>query len=359
MNTQGFVSTYQPEPGQQHSDQREPEPAKVRRNPLSWWYRLSAPDESFELDGKAIIPRSRLASILILATLIASIAFIPSALTSDSMHVLPPVIAMFLVGCISIPLNKRGKVTIVGILIVASLDIALAYSLFSYPNFTLTQNAVPIYDLFVLSDIIAISLLPPGSIFFVSLYHSVFMLADIFIQPHTPDLQLLLTQTSYSIMVRPLTIQIVVALITFLWVRNTIKALERANKAELVAKLEHTIAQQREDLDEGIQQILQTLVQAANGNLNVRAPLARQSVLWQVGVGLNTLLARFQRTSQSERELQQLRSEIRRLITTVQTAKSLQTPLWTTPGGTELDLLTGELMGHAFLQPPSGTERRR
>jgi len=333
---------------------QQPEPAN-KRPLLGWWYRLSMPDETFEAAQETVLPRSQLASILLLIILIAVVAFIPAALSSDSFHILPPLVGMFLVTCLAVFLNKRGKTTLVGILVVVAFDAALAEALLSYPNFVLTQNAVPIYDMFVLSDIIAISLLPGKSIFFVSFFHSAFMLADIILQPHTPDLQLLINQTTYSFMVRPLAIQIVVALVTFLWVRNTMKALERANKAEVIAQLEHTISLERKDLAEGIQQILQTLVEAANGNLQVRAPLAQQSSLWQVGVGLNTLLARLQRSGQSERELQHLRMEIRRLLVNVQEARGQHASLWLPPGGTELDPLINELVSTVFPQSPPGS----
>ena len=340
------------------------EPIRHRRSPLSWWYRLSAPDEGFEDTQEAVIPRERLASILLLVIFIGIIAFIPAAATSDGLHVVPPLIGMFLITCLATFLNKRGHVTVVGLLIVGAFDIALIYTLLSYPNFMLTQNAVPIYDLFVLSDIIAVSLLPINSIIYFSLFHSVFMMGDIILQPHAPDLQLLVDQTTYSFMVRPLLIQLVAALVTYLWVRNTMKALERANKAELILQLERTIAEQKKELDEGIQQILYTLIQAANGDMNVRAPLAQQHALWQVGVGLNTLLARlqsarFQQPKMSERELQQIRLELQRLTYNIQRAKRMQTPLWFVATGTDIDPLLGELTGYALLLPPPNPERRR
>lgn len=328
-----------------------------RKGLLQWWYRLSTPAEGIATIEDEVIPRSRLASILILITLLASIAFIPAALTSDDLHVVPPVIGLFIAGCLAIPLNKGGKITLVGILIVSAVDVALAFSLLSYPHFTLTQNAIPIYDLFVLSDIIAISLLPGKSIFFISFCHSVFMLADIALQPHTPDLQELLTSTGYSLMVRPLTIQIVVAFITYLWVRNTVHALRRANQAEKIAQLEHAIAERQKDLDEGIQHILSTLVEAANGNINARAPLAQESVLWQVGVGLNTLLARLQRANQTERELLYIKMEIRRLLSQIREAKGHHRQIWLSASGTDLDLLASELHGFALLQPPPNTRK--
>ena len=339
---------------EQHTAQHSP---KKSRNPLSLWYRISTPSKELEGTQYDIIGRSRLASILLLITLIVAIAFIPAAITSDDGHVIPPLIAMFVIACIGTVLNKRGKVILVGILLVGTLDIALVYTLLSYPHFTLTQNAVPIYDLFVLSDIIAISLLPVNSILYIALYHSIFMCADIALQPHTPDLQLLLTSTGYSIMIRPLTIQIVVGLVMYLWVRNTTKAIERANKAEVIAQLERAIALQKQDLDEGIQQILQTLVQAANGNLNVRTPLARENVLWHVGIALNTLLSRLQRANQKERELQAIKAELERLAYAIRAAKERQKILWLMPGGTALDPIISELLNCALIQSPTGPKK--
>ena len=310
---------------------------------FSWWYRLSTPAEKVETSQEVVIPRERLASILLLVIFIGVLAFIPAALTSDGLHVVPPLIGMFLITCLATFLNKLGKVTVVGLLIVGAFDIALIYTLLSYPHFMLTQNAVPIYDLFVLSDIIAISLLPINSILYFSLFHSVFMMGDIILQPHASDLQVLVDQTTYSFMVRPLIIQFVAAL-----VRNTMKAMERANKAELIAQLEHTIVEQKRELDEGIQQILYTLVQAANGDMTVRAPLAQQHALWQVGVGLNTLLARlqsarYQQNKMSEHELQQIKLEIQRLIYNIQKAKRMQTSFWFVSTGTDIDPLLKEL----------------
>ncbi len=341
-----------PEFASYHAYKQEAASKSQSRSPLLWWYRLSAPDEASEISQNALLPRARLASIILLIAFIGEIAFIPAALTSVNLHVLPPLIVVFVVTCIAVPLNKRGKVTAVGVLTVIVLDAALIASLLSYTHFTLVQNALPIYDLFVLSDIVAISLLPPSSILYVSSFHSAFMLLDIVLQPHSPDLQVLVNQTHYTFMVRPLLIQLAVALLTYLWVRNTMKALERANKAEVIAKLEHTIAMQKQELDEGVQQILNTLVLAANGELGARAPLIQQHALWQVGVGLNTLLARLQRANQNERELQQIKMELKQLIYSVQEAKALQAPLRLTWGSTDVEALGSELRGCSLFQPP-------
>ena len=74
----------------------------------------------------------------------------------------------------------------------------------------------------------------------------------------------------------------------------------------MVAILEHTLVEQRKELEAGIEQILQTHVAVANGNLNARAPLAQDHMLWHIARALNNLLVRLQRASQAERELQRV-----------------------------------------------------
>jgi len=71
--------------------------------------------------------------------------------------------------------------------------------------------------------------------------------------------------------------------------------------------------EQKRQLDAGIQQILQTHVAVANGDLKVRAPLTQDHVLWQVAAALNNLIARLQSLSDTERELRrQIRKESER-----------------------------------------------
>jgi hypothetical protein len=84
----------------------------------------------------------------------------------------------------------------------------------------------------------------------------------------------------------------------------------------------------------------------------VRAPLAQQHALWQIGVGLNTLLARLQHAHQNERELQQIRLELKQLIYSVQEAKALHAPLRLTQGRTDVEVLSSELRGCSLSQPP-------
>ena len=149
--------------------------------------------------------------------------------------------------------------------------------------------------------------------------------------------------------------------------------------SEIVA-LQHSIAEQKRELESGIQEILQTHVQTANGDFNVRAPLAQDHVLWQVAYSLNNLIARLHRLSLVEFDLQQTKREAARAVGSLQTqanqikselllvhsetaqlvdalrdAKMREQPIWSPQSHTLLNSLCKELDGN-YLQPalPAG-----
>jgi len=144
--------------------------------------------------------------------------------------------------------------------------------------------------------------------------------------------------------------------------------------ADIMA-LQQAIAQQKQELESGIEQILQTHVQVANGDFSTRAPLTQDHLLWQVAHSLNNLLARLQRLNQTEAELQRTKVEFRRQMGSAQTeaqqiktelqqiytetkvlvdvlreAKAQEHPIWVPSSRTVLDPLCRELAGN-YIQP--------
>lgn len=328
---------------------KEPEEKSL----LSWWYRLVEPDKSKINVEDDPLKRTRIASIFLLISFITCVAFIPAGITSTNYHVLPAVVGLIMATFIAMAFNKQGKVRWVGITLVIAVDAALISIMLSYPHFELTQNSLPIYDLFVLSIVIAVSFLPARNVIYIALFNCAFICFDLIFQPHTPDLHQVLTETDYTILLRPICIQIVVAFITYLWVSNATKAIQRANQAELIAQLESQMAHQKRELDIGIQILLQTLVEAANGNLNVRAPYSQENMLWQVGSAVNMLITRLQRTALNEQELKKIKSELARMIQVVRESKRTQSTFYHMPGGTDLDPLISELLGSNLTQSSS------
>jgi len=139
------------------------------------------------------------------------------------------------------------------------------------------------------------------------------------------------------------------------------EAIVRVDRAETIAILEHALLEQKRDLELGIQQILQTHVTIANGNLNARAPLSQDNVLWQIARALNTLLTRFQRAVIAEKELQRTEQAVRISVNTVQQAESQNQFPCLTFTQTTLDPLIAALQGKtlSYTQSPLPQRNKR
>ncbi|GLV60070.1 hypothetical protein KDH_68930 [Dictyobacter sp. S3.2.2.5] len=327
---------------------------------LRVWYGIATPSEvtvkpSFATQDKQ--RRLRLASVILLLMLVVLFAFIRLALLSHNPLLFPIILAGIAICLLTIVLNRRGHVTAVGILSVITVNAAIMLNLLSAPSGLLTMNGFLTFDLLVFSELLAVSLLPPSSVFVVAALNIGCICADLYLQPHAPDLAHLWAIESYTLLVRPIALQVVVAVVTFLWVRGALRALRRVDRIEEVERLQLALAEQKRDLEVGIRQIQQALTEAANGNFTVRAPLAQENVLWTVASSLNTLLARLQRSNQSEYELQRIRSEVQRLINSINEAEARRAPLRLSPTGTLLDPLLKKLVARQPIQLASDPDR--
>jgi len=155
----------------------------------------------------------------------------------------------------------------------------------------------------------------------------------------------------YSLLVRPVTLQFTVALISYLLVRNVETALQRADRAEIIAALEQRERQrqqeeikQKQELEAGIQSILNTHVRIANGDIEARTPLPHDHILWQVGMALNNLLARFQHSAYAEQVLQQTENESAQLRLSLRRWYSGQRWYYITPTNTPIAPLVNDVM---------------
>jgi hypothetical protein len=213
--------------------------------------------------------------------------------------------------------NRGGKSIVSSILLIVVIDLACGLMLLTSPMGLDVAN-LPVFDVLIVSELIAVSLLPAVSVFPIALANILFILGDIALQPHTPALnQLLATGMAYDVVAQPVGLQIIVAVATYLWVRSALRAITRADRAEEIAELQRREAERTHQLETGIQQLLQTQVRAANGDLTARTNLSQDNLLWKVGISLNMLLTRLQKAgreaNRAEYENQQLRREVARL----------------------------------------------
>jgi hypothetical protein len=261
--------------------------------------------------------------------------------------------------CLALLLNRLGQVNLAGILVVLSIITSPTMNIVTTPG-GINTSALPIFSLLVLSLMCAVSFLPPVWVFVVAAINALFTLFVLTSLPSSGELHHLLQTALPGIATPILLSQFIVSIVAYIWVRGARLAILRADRAEEVAALERRELErqqleieQKQQLDTGIQQLIQTHAHVANGNFAVRAPLMRENVLWQVAYSLNNLLARLQ--SYQLLDVQQRRNEeaLKYLIWAVQRAKKEGAPLQVQRTGTPIDALVIELASFRFGDPPA------
>src|SRR5947209_5446292 len=272
------------------------EPELTRPGKMGWWYRLAAPPEpalSATLKQREAYRRGKLISIalLMLIVIITVVLFTVGVFVNHAL--IPNLVVMLGVLTTAVLMNRRGKVIVAGILAVMGLDLSLMLNFLSYPQMTIFL--LPLLDLLVLPELFAVSLLPPRAVFVDALFHILFIVAALtFLFPQDAQLRAVLHTTAFQDAVaRPVVIQILVAVISYLWVNSATLAIARADRATTIAALERTMAEQaqleaeqKRMLEASIQQIIQVHMRVANGDYSARVPFQQGNTLWEIAGAL-------------------------------------------------------------------------
>lgn len=311
-----------------------------------WWYILTAVPESpasASFVMREAARRIRLFSIVTFFFLITLLLFFPACFFLPNHLVVYADGGLVGISGLTLMLNRMGKPFMAGLILVISSELLLTFVVLTTVPFD--EISLQLFDLYLIIDLLAVSLIPPQSIFILAICNSLFIGFDLIYQPHTLAFTHDLMTQFLPIVVRPIGLQIIVASVAYLWVRDSTRAVLRAERAEQVAALEHALADQKRQLEQDIQKLLLVHIQAARGNFEVRAPLTKDNMLWQVAHGLNNLLARLQKTALSENEFRRTRQEIVHLTEAVRSAKAGRYPMQALKNGTDLDPLVQELTG--------------
>jgi len=320
----------------------------------NWWLRAT----SFgwnrhlpNLEARERMRHSRLLSWLLLGIFIVILLLTPLGLSDPGTLFSEVVVAVAAV--VALLLNRGGQVVWGGLLVVVITCAAIMSSLVSFP-LGLTVDSLPVYDLLVIPVVVAATVLPQPATFAVAALNTALICVDFSVQQHAANLDAVINDVRLyptpqiavvSLLARPIALQVITALVAFLWVRGADAAIRRADRAEEVALLEHQIADQKRQLDVGIQQILQTHVRAANGDFGARAPQMPGSALWQIASSLNNLLGRLQRAGTAEFRLQRTEEELGRLAAALRDAQAGRRPLWPAPSNTGVDTIIEIIAG--------------
>src|SRR5437660_2411411 len=286
---------------------------------LGWWYHLAAipePPAEASFVRREIARRVRLFSTVAFFFLVVLIIFFPACIF------LPNHLVIYMDGLIigitvfTILLNRLRRPFIAGIILVVASELVLTIVILTTLPFD--ETSIQLYDLYLIIDLLAVSLLRPQTIFALAFCNSLFIYFDLMYQQHTQVLANDLVTQFIPVLVRPIGLQIIIAGVAYLWVRSSTRAMTRADRAEMIAALEHTIAEERAyseqartQLEESIQQLVKAHIEAVNGQIVAKIPYPPEAkILWPLIGVINSLWVRLQHTHQMEHELRQLKQAI-------------------------------------------------
>lgn len=270
--------------------------------------------EEQQADSYKGIRHGQILTTIIIVIFLYQFVNLPGAILSKSPLDIGAIMLGILLCMIAMLLNRLGWVMLVSILIIAVVDLGCGLMLLASPM-GLDVSSMPVFDVLILSELIAASLLPARSVFVVATCNVLFTIGAIILMPHTPEMQMLLSSSmAYNVLIQPLCLQVIVAVVMYVWVHNTLKADVRAESAEVIIESRITkMEQQQQQLQLGIDQLLETVKQACNGNPTARINVERDNTLWHLSTALNILLARLQRLRGIEEENQRLQTQMYQL----------------------------------------------
>lgn len=341
---------------------------------VAWWLRLTGPSEALVGAGVAArdrLRRGRLASILLFGLLLVGIGAVLVGL-SDSDHMDGPLPGLFYLlpwafgaGVLATVLNRLGRITAAGLLLIAIADLPLlSIALYTHDTRLDVVQLTGFYPI-VIAVLFAATLLPPWSVFPVALFNSAAVCALILLVPHSAAFAATFDDPSDVIgtMGQPMGLELVVAIVAYLWTTSILSAIRRADVAEALAAAERREVERTREIAEGVSQLLRVHVAIANGHFGVRVPPMRNPQLWQIGSSLNNLINRFARMAQADHALARSEQEAERLAQAVYDWRAGRPPLWPAPTGTAVDrvilALATDTHGPPRPMPESGDRWQR
>jgi len=288
---------------------------------LRLWYRFSSPPEppaSASIEELDKFRRGRTASQIFLMVSIFLVAALPGVALSSNIGIVLTISVSLILVILSSWLNRRGYVTIAGLIITLAFMGGPVHDLSSVPGGNSWWNLAGL-NILVVALIIAASVLPRIWVVGVAIVNIGLILLIVLVFPHSKELATDIKVHLPDIIVVPILMQILITLVTVIWVGGAKRSLARADRAEEIARLEYDIAQQslvtveeKKQLEQSVQQIVETHQRFANGDINARVPLTHRNVLWQVSGLLNNVLVRFQSLRQQVAELHRAGTSLQR-----------------------------------------------
>jgi hypothetical protein len=321
-------------------------------NLTEWWFRFTAPPlpEKATFAQRETTRRGRLASITVLFfSLFMLFPFFQGFIQGNPKQSIPVLISIVINIIALIALNRRGMLGAAGWLVILTIDTGFFMAVFTQPGGLSYQNLRSM-DVIAEAVLVVVAFFPPRSVFIIAAINTLGIVLWTFFGPHNQDITQALQTNAYSLFYPPVSLEIFLAILVFLWANSALKAINDLDVTEKMVELEKRENERqgqelilKNQLEEGIQLMLRTHVRAANGDFSARAPLTKENILWQLAYSLNNLLARLERFTAESRRHAITQEAIHSAAEQVRIVKAANQPLVLKRTGTALDELLIEL----------------
>jgi len=328
------------------------------RRILTWWYGIALPQHEPNVTPmqRERIRYARLTSAFLLLVFILNALVAPFMIFDSPRSPSSPPIAygMLALLVISFVLGRLRYQIASASCIVGYVFLVVIGPLVTNP---LDPTLIPILNTLVIGIILAGALMPPIAALIVGFLSGLtsVLIGVLPFLPRTVAYQRMMDQQLYTVsLILPLSIQITVAVVTYVIMRNLLNTIRRADRAEEIAQLRQELVQQaqfradeQEQLAEGIATIAQIHARIANGDMNARVPLNADNVLWQVAIPLNNLLNRLQSTHEKADQFDRINAALYEIQQRMEYARRRGQPVQFPRTGTPLDTILLEYQRNA------------
>lgn len=288
-----------------------------RRGLWGAWLRLVMPPTSPDTwrgpSARERLRRARLLSVFLFCGFVIALALVPQVLFPIFQpSFLGIITGAFTLLALSAWLNRRGQVAVAASLLITGVVFAVAFNQFSYPG-GLPLSGRTAFDLFVIPILLAGVLLPRRVSFACWGACSAFIILDLQFGPKAPDLtQFIAQQGIYTAAGTPIVLLLAVAAVAWVASGSVRQALVEADRSRELEQAYRFIAEQKRQLEDAVTILQQAHAQAANGDLNVRAPISDHALV-PLAMSLNLMLGRLSEARETEMAMGGLEHRLQRL----------------------------------------------
>jgi uncharacterized membrane protein YgcG len=252
-------------------------------------------------------------------------------------------------------LNRRSRVTEAGIVVVSVVSLGLLAVTLASPA-GLTMGLLPSFGAYAVSVVIAAAALSRRLIFVVAGVNCVFIAGDYLFQPHNASIvadarYYASAQTQMvALLAWPIALEILLAVIAYLWARGVDDAVRRADRSDVIVALEARAAHREHELQRDAHWLLDTFTMLASGNFHARLPTLNSSELWRLPATVNAVIDRVAWLVKTDFALRRTDQEVARLIEALRYWRAGGQALLPQPSGTPIDRLLAYIQQSGLLR---------